>query len=64
MRGKATTAQISLRFDLDYALAEVTGTFGRYGLTLGNEVLQGDGTTGFATPLATLHASMAGPTNS
>ena len=44
-----------LRFDLDYALAEVTGTFGRYGLTLGNEVLQGDGTTGFATPLATLH---------
>ena len=44
-----------LRFDLDYYLAEITGTFGRYGLRLGNEVLQGDGTTGFATPLATLH---------
>jgi hypothetical protein len=44
-----------LRFDLDYYLAEITGTFGRYGLKLGNEVLQGDGTTGFATPIATLH---------
>ena len=44
-----------LSFDLDYYLAEITGTFGRYGLKLGNEVLQGDGTTGFATPLATLH---------
>jgi hypothetical protein len=44
-----------LRFDLDYYLAEITGTLGRYGLKLGNEVLQGDGTTGFATPLATLH---------
>jgi hypothetical protein len=44
-----------LRFDLDYYLAEITGTFGRYGLRLGNEVLQGNGTTGFATPLATLH---------
>ncbi len=43
-----------LRFDLDY-LAELTGAYGRYGLTLGNEVLEGDGTTGFATPLATLH---------
>ncbi|HEV8332793.1 MAG TPA: alginate export family protein [Steroidobacteraceae bacterium] len=44
-----------LSFDLDYYSAEMIGTFGRYGLTLGNEVLQGDGTTGFATPLATLH---------
>lgn len=44
-----------LRFDLDYYLAEITGTFGRYGLRLGNEVLQGDGTTGFATPIVTLH---------
>ena len=44
-----------LRFDLDYYLAEITGTYGRYGLKLGDEVLQGDGTTGFATPLATLH---------
>jgi hypothetical protein len=44
-----------LRFDLDYYLAEITATSGKYGVTLGNEVLQGDGTTGFATPLATLH---------
>lgn len=44
-----------LRFDLDYYLAELTSTYGRYGLTLGNELLEGDGTTGFATPLATLH---------
>jgi len=44
-----------LRFDLDYYLAEITGTLGRYGLKLGDEVLQGDGTTGFATPIATLH---------
>jgi hypothetical protein len=44
-----------LSFDLDYYSAEMIGTFGRYGLALGDEVLQGDGTTGFATPLATLH---------
>lgn len=44
-----------LHFDLDYYSAEMIGTFGRCGLTLGNEVLQGDGTTGFATPIATLH---------
>ena len=44
-----------LRFDLDYYAAAITGTFGHYGFTLGNELLQGDGTTGFATPLATLH---------
>jgi hypothetical protein len=44
-----------LRFDLDYYLAEITGTHGPYGFRLGDEVLQGDGTAGFATPLATLH---------
>jgi hypothetical protein len=44
-----------LHFDLDYYLVEMIGTFDRFGFTLGNEVLQGDGTTGFATPLATLH---------
>jgi hypothetical protein len=44
-----------LRFDLDYSLVELTGTYGRYALTLGKEVLEGDGATGFATPLATLH---------
>lgn len=44
-----------LQFDLDYYLAEIAGTYGRYGLKLGNEVLQGDGTTGFAMPIGTLH---------
>ena len=44
-----------LRFDLDYSLVELTGTYARYALTFGKEVLEGDGTTGFATPLATLH---------
>ncbi|HEY8538250.1 MAG TPA: hypothetical protein VIL28_05240 [Steroidobacteraceae bacterium] len=44
-----------LAFDLDYYLAEVTGSFKQFSLTLGQEVLEGDGTVGFATPLATLH---------
>jgi hypothetical protein len=42
-------------FDLDYYLAELTGTFRQFSLTLGQEVLEGNGTVGFATPLATLH---------
>jgi hypothetical protein len=42
-------------FDLDYYLAELIGTFRQYSLTLGQEVLEGNGTIGFATPLATLH---------
>ena len=44
-----------LAFDLDYYLAEVTGTVKGFSLTLGQEVLEGNGTVGFSTPLATLH---------
>ncbi len=44
-----------LEFDLDYYLGEVTGTFSRYSLGAGLEVLEGDGVKGFTTPLATLH---------
>lgn len=42
-------------FELDYYLAELTGTYRQYSLTLGQEVLEGNDTVGFATPLATLH---------
>src|SRR5262245_1543260 len=42
-------------FDLDYYLVELTTTYRQFGATLGQEVLQGNGTVGFATPLATLH---------
>ena len=42
-------------FDLDYYLAELTGTYRQFSLTLGQESLEGNGTVGFATPLATLH---------
>jgi hypothetical protein len=42
-------------FDLDYYLAELTGTYRQFSLMLGQEVLEGNGTVGFATPLATLH---------
>jgi hypothetical protein len=42
-------------FDLDYYLAELTGTYRQFSLTIGQEVLEGNGTVGFATPLATLH---------
>jgi hypothetical protein len=44
-----------LSFDLDYWLAEVTGTRGAFSLGAGYEVLEGDGAKGFSTPLATLH---------
>ncbi|MDO9126695.1 MAG: hypothetical protein Q7U42_07480, partial [Parvibaculum sp.] len=42
--------------DLDYALAEAAFSWAPFGLTAGYEVLEGDGVTGFSTPLATLHA--------
>jgi hypothetical protein len=44
-----------LRFDLDYYSLEATATYRQYSLTLGQEVLEGDGTVGFSTPLASLH---------
>ena len=42
-------------FDLDYYVAELTATFKQFTVGLGQEVLEGNGTVGFATPLATLH---------
>lgn len=45
-----------LSLDLDYYLGEATLSYGPAGLTGGYEVLGSDGTTGFSTPLATLHA--------
>jgi hypothetical protein len=36
-------------------MAELTATYRQYSLGAGYEALQGDGTKGFATPLATLH---------
>lgn len=44
-----------LAFDLDYYLVELTGSLQQFSITLGQEVLEGNGTVGFATPLATLH---------
>lgn len=44
-----------LAFDLDYYLGELTAMFGRYSFGGGLEVLEGNGTKGFTTPLATLH---------
>jgi hypothetical protein len=42
--------------DTDYTLLEGGLGFAKLGLTLGYELLGSDGTAGFATPLATLHA--------
>jgi hypothetical protein len=44
------------RFDLDYFGADLAGTFDIYTLKVAYEALQGDGTRGFTTPLATTHA--------
>lgn len=43
-------------FGLDYAAAELAGTWGAVTLKGAYEMLEGDGVRGFATPLATLHA--------
>ncbi len=42
-------------FDLAYEFAEVTATFRQFGLGAGTEIMEGNGTKGFATPLASLH---------
>jgi hypothetical protein len=42
--------------DADYSLIEGGLNFAKFGLGLGYELLGGDGTTAFQTPLATLHA--------
>jgi hypothetical protein len=44
-----------LSFSNRYYLAELTGTFRRYSLGIGEELMQGNGVKGFTTPLATLH---------
>jgi hypothetical protein len=44
-----------LDLDLGYYSAEMTATYRQYGLTLGQEVMEGNGVVGFATPLATMH---------
>lgn len=43
-------------FDLDYVAADVAGTFDIYTIKAAYESLEGDGTRGFTTPLATVHA--------
>ncbi|MBP7816254.1 MAG: alginate export family protein [Phenylobacterium sp.] len=43
-------------FDLDYVAADVAGTFDIYTVKLAYEALEGNGTRGFTTPLATVHA--------
>jgi len=42
--------------DLDYVFLEAGFTRGKFTTALGYEVLSGNGTTSFSTPLATLHA--------
>ena len=48
----ANTADV----DADYELLEGGLSFQKFGIALGYELLGGDGTTAFSTPLATLHA--------
>ena len=49
------TASNPLSFDLDYYLGEINAAYGSYSLGAGVEILEGDGSKGFTTPLATLH---------
>lgn len=44
-----------LAFENDYRMIELSGTYRQYSLGAGIEVLEGNGTKGFTTPLATLH---------
>lgn len=44
-----------LDFNLDYYHLELTGTYRQYSITLAQEVMEGNGTVGFSTPLALLH---------
>lgn len=46
----------TVNFDLDYVSADLAGTFDIYTVKLTYESLEGDGTRGFTTPLATVHA--------
>ena len=49
------TASNPLSFDLDYYLGEINAAHGPYSIGAGVEILEGDGSKGFTTPLATLH---------
>lgn len=42
--------------DADYQLIELGATYQKFGLKLGYELMEGDGTYAFQTPLATMHA--------
>ncbi len=44
-----------LSYRADYYAAELTGTFRKYSVGAGVEVMDGDGVKGFTTPLATFH---------
>src|SRR5688572_26821008 len=44
-----------LRFELDYPSQEAILARRQISLTLGREVLEGNGTVGFSTPLASMH---------
>jgi alginate export protein len=44
-----------LKFSDNYFLGELSASLGRVKLAAGEEILQGNGTVGFVTPLATLH---------
>ena len=48
-------ARNPLSFDLDYYLGEINVAYGSYSLGAGVEILEGNGSKGFTTPLATLH---------
>ena len=44
-----------IKFGDDYYFAELTATYRQFNIGAGWEILDGDGTKGFTTPLATLH---------
>lgn len=52
---QADYADNPLDFDLGYLAGEVNVTFRQFGLGIGKEIMEGDGTRGFGTPLGTLH---------
>jgi hypothetical protein len=45
-----------VRYHNDYHLAELTGTFRQYSLSVGTELLGGNGTIGLSTPMASFHS--------
>ncbi|HTE40339.1 MAG TPA: alginate export family protein, partial [Steroidobacteraceae bacterium] len=49
------TAALPDALENDYFLGELSVTYKQFSLLLGDEVLGGNGVTGFSTPLATLH---------